>query len=172
MPNIDPDRLVKDHKNLVYHLIARFVPEMSVREEVFQDVFLNVFRNLPGFKGESKLSTWIASVAVHTCYTHVRKIIRDRKNTSLDQWMEEEGETSRPDHPADGRPERREARLMLEEGLDRLPPKFKAPIQLFYFEGFSYEDIAESLNVPIGTVKSHLYRGLKRLRRDLEGESS
>jgi len=172
MPQIDPDRLVEDHKNLVYHLIARLIPETAVREEVFQDVFLNVFRSLPTFKGRSKLSTWIASVAMNTCYTHVRKIIRDRKTASLDQWLEEEGEADVPDRPSGDAPVRGESRGTLEARLDRLPPKYKAPIQLFYFEGFSYEDIAAALNIPIGTVKVHLFRGLKRLREAMEGESS
>jgi RNA polymerase sigma factor (sigma-70 family) len=172
MKHFDPDRLVEDHKNLVYHLIARFIPETSARDEVFQEVFLNVFRSLPTFKGESKLSTWIASVAIHTCYTQLRKIIRGRRTTSLDQWLESEGETALPTRPDDDRLKRDDARRMLMDHIDRLPPKYKAPIWLFYFEGLRYEDIAEALNVPMGTVKIHLFRGLKKLRTSLEGEPS
>ncbi|MBN1940200.1 MAG: RNA polymerase sigma factor [Candidatus Aminicenantes bacterium] len=172
MEPIDPDRLMEDHKNLVFHLIARFIPETSLREDIFQDVFLNVFRSLPTFAGKSKLSTWIASVAVNTCYSHIRKIVRDRKTSSLEAWMEEGDETpvairSSPDEAGRG-----ESRGTLEARLDRLPPKYKVPIQLFYFEGFAYEDIAETLNIPVGTVKTHLFRGLKRLREEMQGDPS
>lgn len=172
MPHIDPDRLVEDHKNLVYHLIARFIPETSAREEVFQEVFLNVFRSLPTFKGDSKLSTWIASVAIHTCYTQVRKIIRDRRTTSLDQWLENDGEAGLTRPPGEECLKRDDARRMLTDHIDRLPPKYKAPIWLFYFEGLRYEDIAEALNIPMGTVKIHLFRGMKKLRQAMEGEPS
>ncbi len=172
MPLFDPDRLVEDHKNLVYRLIARFVPEAALREEIFQDVFLNVCRSLPTFKGESKLSTWIASIAIHTCYSHVRTLIRDRKTTSLEAWLEEGDESVIADRSSSDAAGRGESRGSLDARLDRLPPKYKAPIQLFYFEGFTYEDIAAALNIPIGTVKTHLFRGLKRLREDMQGEPS
>lgn len=172
MQPIDLNRLVEDHKSLVYHLIARFVPETSLRDEIFQDVFLNVFRSLPTFKGASKLSTWIASVTVNTCYTHIRKLIRDRRTSSLDQWLEDEGRGAAGKHPAAEERNRGESRGSLETRLNRLPPKYKGPIQLYYFEGFSYEDIAEALNMPIGTVKTRLFRGLMRLREDMEGEPS
>jgi RNA polymerase sigma-70 factor (ECF subfamily) len=172
MEPIDPDRLVDDHKNLVYRLIARIVPEASLRDEVFQDVFLNVFRSLPTFKGKSKLSTWIASVAIHTCYSHIRRLVRDRKTTSLEAWLEEGDETPVAVRSSPEEAGRGESRGTLEARLERLPPKYKAPIQLFYFEGFSYEDIAEALDIPVGTVKTHLFRGLKRLRGEMRGETS
>jgi len=65
---VDTDRLIEDHKNLVYHLIHRTVRDRTAHEEIFQEVFLNVLESLPRFEGRSKLSTWIASIAVHTSY--------------------------------------------------------------------------------------------------------
>jgi RNA polymerase sigma factor (sigma-70 family) len=167
----DTDALVERHKKLVYHLVARLIRDPAAREDVFQEVFLNIVRSLPGFEGKSKLSTWIASVAIHTCYGHVRKTKKDGALVSLDEWLEDEGNPGLSP-PAAGNPEdKAETRLLLEQHLERLPPLYKLPIWLFYFEGRSYEDVAEALNVPLGTVKIRLYRGLRRLRQSIEGAS-
>ena len=164
----DPGVLVDDFRNLVYHLVNRLIRDPAAREEVFQEVFLNIFRSLPGFEGKSKLSTWIASVAVNTCFGHVRKTKKDGLLVSLDEWLENE-ENPGPPSSAGEAEERSETRLLLERHLDRLPPIYKIPICLFYFEGRSYEDVAAIMNIPLGTVKIRLFRGLRRLRQSLEG---
>jgi DNA-directed RNA polymerase specialized sigma24 family protein len=82
------DRLVEDHKNLVYHLIRRTVHDRTAHEEVFQKVFLNVLEGLPRFRGGSKLSTWIAAVAVHTCYKFIQKASRRGRVESFGDWLD------------------------------------------------------------------------------------
>ena len=81
---VDTDRLVEDHKNLVYHLIRRTVRDRTAHEEIFQEVFLNVLESLCRFEGGSKLSTWIASITVHTCYKFIQKAsTRNGSNRSV-----------------------------------------------------------------------------------------
>jgi len=164
----DADRLVEGHKNLVYHLIHRTVRDPAAHEEIFQEVFLNVFESLPRFEGRSKLSTWIASIAVHTCYKFIRKTGERERFESFGDWLE-----GRPDPgvPSDLQEnlERSDVRRRLERHLGELAPKYALPVILFYLEGMSYKEIAEVLGVPLGTVKSCLFRGLKELRKRIEG---
>lgn len=165
---MDTDRLVEDHKDLVYHLIHRTVRDRTAHEEIFQEVFLNVLEGLPRFEGRSKLSTWIASVAVHTCYKFIHKA-RDRERVgSFSDWLEGRPEPGAPSDLQENL-ERGDARRRLERHLRELAPKYKLPVTLFYLEGMSYQEIAEILEVPLGTVKSHLFRGLRELRKRIEG---
>jgi RNA polymerase sigma-70 factor (ECF subfamily) len=165
---VDTDRLVEDHKDLVYHLIHRTVRDRAAHEEVFQEVFLNVLESLPRFEGRSKLSTWIASITVHTCYKFVRKA-RDRERVgSFGDWLGGRPEPGTPSGLQEDL-ERSGVRRRLERHLAELAPRYALPVTLFYLEGMSYREIAEILEVPLGTVKSHLYRGLRELRRRIEG---
>jgi len=165
---VDTDRLVEDHKNLVYHLIRRTVRDRTAHEEIFQEVFLNVLESLPRFEGCSKLSTWIASIALHTCYKFIQKAGRRERVESFGDWLERWPEPSVPSDLQENL-ERRDVRQRLERHLRELAPKYALPVALFYFEGMSYQEIAEILQVPLGTVKSHLFRGLKELRKGIEG---
>jgi len=165
---VDTDRLVEDHKSLVYHLIHRTVRDRTAHEEIFQEVFLNVLESLPRFEGRSKLSTWVASVAVHTCYKFIHKAGKRERSGSFGDWLE-----GRPDPgvPSDLQEnlERNDLRRRLERHLAELAPKYALPVTLFYLEGMSYQEIAEVLEIPLGTVKSHLFRGLKELRKRIAG---
>ena len=165
---MDTDRLVEDHKNLVYHLIHRTVRDRAAHEEIFQEVFLNVLESLPRFEGRSKLSTWIASIAVHTCYKFVQKARERERVGSFGDWLEGPPESGVPPDVQE-RLERDDIRQRLEWHLAKLPRKHALPVTLFYLEGMSYREIAEILEIPLGTVKSHLFRGLKELRKSIEG---
>jgi len=165
---VDADRLVEDHKKLVYHLIHRTVRDRSAHEEIFQEVFLNVLESLPRFEGRSKLSTWIASIAVHTCYKFIQEAGRRERVGSFGDWLEAGPEPGVPSDVQE-RLERDDIRRRLERRLGELPRKYALPLTLFYLEGMSYQEIADILEVPLGTVKSHLFRGLKELRKRIEG---
>ena len=165
---VDTDRMIEDHKDLVYHLIHRTVRDRAAHEEIFQEAFLNVLKSLPRFEGRSKLSTWIASVTIHTCYQFLQKARKQECVGSFDAWLERRPE---PGIPSDVQEklERSEDRRQLNRSIRKLPPKYALPIQLFYMEGLSYKEIAEILDIPMGTVKSHLFRGLGELRKMIEG---
>ncbi len=165
---VDTDRLVEDHKNLVYHLIHRTVRDRTAHEELFQEVFLNVFESLPRFEGRSKLSTWIASIAVHTCYQFIHKAGKRERVESFGDWLEGGPDPGVPSDLQENL-ERSDVRRRLARYLGELAPKYALPVTLFYLEGMSYKEIAEVLGVPLGTVKSYLFRGLKELRKRIEG---
>ena len=160
--------MIEDHKDLVYHLIHRTVRDRAAHEEIFQEAFLNVLKSLPRFEGRSKLSTWIASVTVHTCYQFLQKAKKQDRVESFEAWLEKRSE---PGIPSDVQEklERREDRRRLDHYIRQLPPKYALPVTLFYLEGLSYKEIAGILETPMGTVKSHLFRGLGELRKMMEG---
>jgi len=165
---VDTDRLVEDHKKLVYHVIHRTVRDRAAHEEIFQEVFLNVLESLPRFEGRSKLSTWIAAIAVHTCYKFVQKARERERLGSFGDWLEGRPEPGVPPDVQESL-EKDGIKRRLEWHLAKLPRKHALPVTLFYLEGMSYREIAEILEIPLGTVKSHLFRGLKELRKSIEG---
>jgi RNA polymerase sigma-70 factor (ECF subfamily) len=165
---VDTNQLIEDHKNLVYHVIHRTIRDRESHEEIFQEVFMNVLDSLPRFEGRSKLSTWIASIAVHTCYKFIQKAGKREQFLPFGNWLEAVPEPGISSDLQENL-ERNDVRQHLERHLEELSPKYSLPISLFYMEGMTYQEIAEILDLPMGTVKSHLFRGLKELRKRIEG---
>jgi len=151
--------LVDQYKDLVFALIARTIQDRSRAEDLAQDVFLRIHRGLPYFRGEARLSTWIYRIVANVC---VQDAGRPRAPASLDTG----GEPSTTDRQYGDI----ELRDRLEKAIARLPPPYRLVIAAHYLQGVQYEDLAEALQLPLGTVKTQLYRAKQQLRRLLEGE--
>jgi len=155
------EELVDRYKDLVFALIARTVQDRSRAEDLAQEVFLRVHRGLPYFRGEARLSTWIYRITANVCTQDPRALA----TISLD------GE--RPPPPPSA-PDRRfgdlELRDRLEKAIARLPPHYRFVIAAHYLHGVQYDDIADALQLPLGTVKTQLHRAKQQLRRLLETE--
>jgi RNA polymerase sigma-70 factor (ECF subfamily) len=154
--------LVDQHKNLVYGLVYRMISDRSRVDDLAQEVFLKVYRGLPYFRGEARLSTWIYRIVQNVCAA-----ARSRRapDVSLDQ---ETGGRRFDPGAADGAFVDLELRDRLEKAIAQLPGPQRLLIAAHYLEGVQYEALAESLNMPLGTVKTHLYRAKKRLRELLD----
>ena len=154
--------LVDLHKNLVYGLVYRMVSDRSRVDDLAQDVFLKVHRGLPYFRGEARLSTWIYRIVQNVC-AEARS--RRAPDVSLDQ-----DETGRRFNrgAADGAFGDLELRDRLEKAIAQLPETQRLLIAAHYLDGVQYEALAESMNIPLGTVKTHLYRAKRRLRELLD----
>jgi RNA polymerase sigma-70 factor, ECF subfamily len=153
--------LVDGHKNLVYALIARTVQDRSRAEDLAQEVFLRVYRGLPYFRGEARLSTWIYRIVANVCLQEP-----DRHGTvALDR-----DESERLSSGADRQFGDLELRDRLEKAIARLPAHYRLLVAAHYLDGVRYEEIAEALQVPLGTVKTQLYRAKRQLRHLLETE--
>jgi RNA polymerase sigma-70 factor (ECF subfamily) len=154
--------LVDRYKDLVFALIARTVQDRGRAEDLAQDVFLRVYRGLPYFRGEARLSTWIYRIVANVC---VQEHGRPAPPVSLD---EKQGSV------AASAPDRQfgdlELRDRLEKAIARLPANYRLLVAAHYLEGVHYEDLAEALQLPLGTVKTQLYRAKQQLRRLLETE--
>lgn len=157
------EELVDQFRNLVFALIARTIPDRSRAEDLAQDVFLRIHRGLPYFRGEARLSTWIYRIVVNVC-TQDRS--QARMSVSLDD------PASRLPAPAvvDRRFSDLELKDRLEKAIQQLPAQYRLLIAGHYLEGVQYEDLAEAMHLPLGTVKTQLHRAKRQLRQLLEGD--
>jgi RNA polymerase sigma-70 factor (ECF subfamily) len=164
--------LVDGYKNLVFALIARTVQDRSRAEDLAQDVFLQVYRTLPRFEGRSTVRTWIYRIVVNQCCNRQRWWRRRRRAAAcpLDEITADDEAKMSAVSPAEGpfeRLDRRERARVMETALRALSFDHRAVLLLREVEGLSCEEIATTLALPIGTVKSRLARGRDGLRRAL-----
>ena len=146
-------QLVERYKNLVYAMIYRMVPDRSEVDDLAQEVFLKVHRGLPYFRGDARLSTWIYRIVANVC---AQARMRPRTLARSEDAPE----------PAsvDGAFADIELRDRLEKAIAQLPENYRLLISAHYLKGIQYEALAEALNLPLGTVKTHLYRAKRQLR--------
>ena len=158
--------LVDQYKGLVFGLTARSVQNRARAEELAQDVFLKVHKGLPYFRGESKLSTWIYRITINV----LSQERPDLAAASLDA-VDEGSDRPRLQPGADDRAFNDLAlKDRLDKAIQRLPIPYQVLVNGHYMKGMRYEDLAEALNLPMGTVKTHLHRAKRQLRRLLETE--
>ncbi len=157
------------HKGLVFGLAARTLRDEARAEEIAQEAFFRVHRGLPYFRGEARLSTWIYRIVVNLLVEE-----RQRKGApvvSLDA-MRDPIDDRRPFEPgaADRSFDAIELKDRLDKALMRLPAQYQILVEGHYLKGLRYEDLADALGMPMGTVKTHLHRAKRRLRELLEAE--
>jgi RNA polymerase sigma-70 factor (ECF subfamily) len=166
------EQLVIRFQQPVYNLVSRLLNDPVDASDVVQEVFLKVFRNIPSFRGQSSLKTWIYRIAVNEGHNHRRWFSRHRKQeVGLDAELGgvrsyQETLPDRSRSPFEFASEH-ETHALIEEGLTTLNPNFRAAVILRDIEDLSYEEIAEILQVNIGTVKSRILRGREALRHVL-----
>ena len=154
--------LVDRYKNLVFALIARATQDRSRTDDLAQEVFLRVHRGLPYFRGEARLSTWIYRIVANVC----AQPWTPPATVSLDDASAAPVTPSATDRQFGDL----ELRDRLEKAIARLPANYRLLIAAHYLDGMRYEDLAEALKLPLGTVKTHLHRAKQQLRRLLETE--
>ena len=165
--------LVRRYQDRVYTLSLRWMGEQEIAEEVAQDVFVALYRSLDGFRGEARLSTWIFRVTVNHCKN--RRLYRRRRH--MDQHEPLKGTRPEDEGPGrqiadegpgtDQRVHRSEAERILQEALERLDESHRTILVLRDVEDLPYEEIAQILDLPRGTVKSRLHRARAELARVL-----
>ncbi len=156
--------LVAKHQRLVAHVVGRIVQRREDIEDISQEVFLKVYRKLKLFRGESRLSTWIAKIAYNTSISHVRQLKNDRSYDESPALVANETDESLNQKKI----EKEEAKKYLLELIDELPVHYRTVLTLFHLEEFSYREIEEITEMPEGTIKSYLSRARKVLKEKLE----
>ncbi|MBP2681255.1 MAG: polymerase sigma factor RpoE [Candidatus Krumholzibacteriota bacterium] len=151
--------IVERHHAIVFAVVRGILGDRSDVEDVMQEVFIKVYKGLGGFRGDAKLSSWIYQIARNEALNKARKPLATE--TSLDDVVIESPEESRPD--AEYR--RKIEREHLERCLAELHDDFRTALELRYMGEMSYEEIAETMGLPIGTVKTYIHRGKIELRR-------
>jgi RNA polymerase sigma-70 factor (ECF subfamily) len=167
------EKLVIRHTKRIYNLCFRFVGRVDQAEDLTQDVFIKVFRNLSSYNSQSgQFVTWMMSVGRNLLIDHYRQSKDDRVTVSVTAEDDDDLsilDTLPANQPsADAEMEREERALLLRRALDRLPPQLKEAVILRDLEELSYEEIEGILKVPEGTVKSRINRGRVELARSLQ----
>lgn len=159
--------LVNEHQRYVYNLTLRILRDENEALDLAQETFVRAWSALPNFRGQSRFRTWLYRIATNLCYNRLPTLRR-----SLNELGEEiVEELSNPD-PRSVNPayklERQELREYLFQAVDNLDEKYRLLIALRYQDELSYDEIASTLNLPLGTVKTGLFRAKARLRSALE----
>lgn len=153
-------QLIRQHERLVVHMVGRVVGQVPEREELCQDVFMKVYNSVSSFNFQSRLSTWIATIAYRHALNHLRKNRRlstglptdDSRAVFVDNETPESVITSAD---LNGR---------VRELIDHLPVHYRTIINLYHMEEMSYAEIASIMDLPEGTVKSYLFRARALLK--------
>lgn len=171
------ETLIARFQQPVYNLVYRLLDNPADACDVVQDVFLKIFRNIGSFRGQSSLKTWIYRIAFNEAYNHRRWFSRHKKQ---EIGLEPE-DASYPNYndilPDTGRSafeivSDHETQQFIEEALSEVNPAFRVAVVLRDIEDLSYEEIADILQVSLGTVKSRILRGRDALRKALAGKMS
>jgi len=157
--------LVDGYKDLVFTLAIRMLGNREEAEEVSQDVFIKVYKSLPNFKGDSKISTWIYRIAYNTCLDRIKKIKKKRTHTDLnhiDQIAYADLDT------AFDKMVQAERSEMIDRCLSKLSAEDAGILTLFYLEEKNLQEIEETTNLSVNTLKVRLFRARKRLASIME----
>ncbi len=175
------ETLIHRFEQPIFNIVSRLLDDPGDAADVVQEVFLKVFRNVVAFRGESSIKTWIYRIAVNEARNQRRWFSRHRRQ-EVNLEAGEPGDAYQPGHqksyqnflPDPGRSPfevtlDHETQGLIEAALAEVNPKFRAALVLREIEGLSYEEIADILEISLGTVKSRILRGRDALRKHLAG---
>ncbi|MBX2992492.1 MAG: sigma-70 family RNA polymerase sigma factor [Bacteroidetes bacterium] len=157
--------LVDRHKDRAFTLALRLVQDREEAEELVQDAFVRAYRSLEQFRGDAKFSTWLYRIVYNLCMTRVTR--RKARPEFLDYHQEETHQGLFADNDeagVDEQIENEDFRKILLEEVSRLPEHYRAAVGLFYLQEMSYEEMTNVLQLPLGTVKTNLFRARNLLR--------
>lgn len=165
------DLLVMKYQQRIVNLVSRFVRNQADALDVTQDAFIKAYRALPNFRGDSAFYTWMYRIAVNTAKNHLA--VQNRRPMDIDQDVSEieqiEGDHALKEYAT---PEhmllRDEIQDTVIQAIEGLPEDLRIAITLREVEGLSYEDIAEAMECPIGTVRSRIFRAREAIDKELK----
>jgi RNA polymerase sigma factor (sigma-70 family) len=161
--NLDAFKLlVRRHERLVTAMIKRVVGNEEDAEDISQEVFIKVYKNLAQFKFESKLSTWIASIAYMAALYHVRRV-SGKAALTLDITDFEHRTMENPENIL----VKKNASEYIQNQISKLPLPYRTVLTLYHLNELTYKEIEEITGMPEGTIKSYLFRARKLLKDKL-----
>ena len=164
------DLLVIKYQRKIMSLVSRFVKDMAEVEDVTQEAFIKAYRALPRFRGDSAFYTWLYRIAINTAKNHL--VAKGRRPPSVDVdhedaiYFESDNLLKQNDSP--------ESALLTEElgacvqkAIKSLPADLRTAVMLREYDGMSYEDIAEVMSCPVGTVRSRIFRAREAIDKEI-----
>lgn len=163
--------LVEKYQRKLARLLSRFIRDPAEVEDVTQEAFIKAYRALPAFRGDSAFYTWLYRIGINTAKNYLMAMGR-RAPTSTEVEAEEaegfeEGEQLRDINTPESVLLSKEIAATVNATIERLPEELRTAIQLREIEGMSYEDIAQVMNCPIGTVRSRIFRAREAIAEQL-----
>jgi RNA polymerase sigma-70 factor (ECF subfamily) len=172
------DMLVLKYQHKIFALISRYVKDSHEVQDVAQEAFIKAYRALPRFRGDSAFYTWLYRIAINTAKNHL--VSRGRRPPGTDVDVEDAeyydgGAALRDLNTPENQLFSQELEAVVNNAIKRLPDDLRSAVTLREFDGLSYEDIAEIMDCPVGTVRSRIFRAReaidKQVRIQLDGES-
>lgn len=166
-------RLMKKYHNAIYHLIVRMIGYGEEVEDLTQEAFIKAFNSLSSFNYEFAFSTWIYKIATNNCIDYLRK--KKLKTFSIDKPISGQDGEQHFEIPDDSNtPDtgilKQQQSITIQNAIDSLPDKYRMVIVMRHQQEKSYEEIALELNLPLGTVKAHIFRAREMLYKQLRGK--
>jgi RNA polymerase sigma-70 factor (ECF subfamily) len=159
--------LVTEHQRYIYNLALRVLKNEEEALDLAQETFVRAWTALPNFRGQAQFRTWLYRIATNLCYNrlpHLRRSLNDLGDEVISEIPETDIVFDNPAREF----ESRELRTYLHSAMDDLDENYRLLISLRYQNELSYEEIAGMLNLPLGTVKTGLFRAKEKLRHALE----
>ena len=166
------DLLVLKYQRKIFRLLSRLIRDPAEVEDIAQEAFVKAYRALPNFRGDSAFYTWLYRIAINTAKNHLVSQGR-RAPTTTEADIEEaetfdDGEHLRDLNTPDSMLLSKQVGEAVNRAIDQLPEDLRTAIVLREIEGLSYEEIAESMNCPIGTVRSRIFRAREAIAQELK----
>ena len=163
--------LVEKYQRKLTRLLSRFIRDQAEVEDVTQEAFIKAYRALPAFRGDSAFYTWLYRIGINTAKNYLMALGR-RAPTSTEVEAEdaegfEEGEQLRDINTPESVLLSNEIAETVNSTIEQLPEELRRAIQMREIEGMSYEDIAQAMDCPIGTVRSRIYRAREAIAEQL-----
>jgi RNA polymerase sigma-70 factor (ECF subfamily) len=164
------DLLVVKYQHKILKLIMRYVRDSSEAMDVAQEAFLKAYRAAPSFRGDSAFYTWLYRIAINTAKNHLVALGRKPTHFTLDTQDPEQSEVLADLHDLDtpeGFAQSDEIRDIINKTIRNLPEELRTAILLREIEGMSYEEIAQTMECPVGTVRSRIFRAREAIDREI-----
>ena len=158
--------LVQRYQRRVFNLVLRMLQDYEEASETTQEAFLAAWQGLPAFRGEARFSTWLYRIAYNCALKQLELRKRDRtlqQALQAEQALESSGEAQKMAHI-----EALDSQELVHEQLSQLPAKYRIVLVLRHLQDMTYEEMAEVLTMPIGTIKTHLFRARNLLKERLQ----
>ncbi|MHB1667487.1 MAG: RNA polymerase sigma factor RpoE [Thiomonas sp.] len=164
--------LVAKYQRRIFRLISRFIRDSALAEDVSQETFLRAYRAIGQFRGDSQFYTWLYRIAVNTAKKAIADsardpVIRESSTISDDGETFVSGEQLSDMETPEAVLASREIARTVNAAMDALPEDLRTAIALREIEGLSYEDIAQAMSCPVGTVRSRIFRAREAIARQL-----
>lgn len=165
------DLLVLKYQHKIFGLISRYIRDADEVQDVAQEAFIKAYRALPKFRGDSAFYTWLYRIAINTAKNYL--VARSRRPPSTDVDVEdaeyyETGSSLKDIESPENALYGAELKQVVEDAIQALPEDLRTAVTLREFEGLSYEDIADIMDCPVGTVRSRIFRAREAIERQVK----